>query len=343
MEEFFNYLDHLPPGSFERTLFTLLEQPAALLTVAALIEMLLPLPGSWRLGRLAPIFTAMASKVNLPENTPNQTYLAGMLLPLLVVVLLLTLMLGLSLLAGFDNYLALVLLPLLLEARLSLRLTTPAMRALDEGHKEEARRLLKHAVLRETARLSPMGMCKAATELCLQRTFACWFAVMVWYLLAGLSGALMMQLTAVLARTFSDKDPRYKLFSTALTRAYHVLLLPPALFLGLTMMFSFVPSMHIRRGLQAARAYPAAAAGFVLGVMGSCLNLSLGGPRYYAGTLIRYERIGGLHAPDSSSPLKAFRRIRLCGLILMCAWLIITAFTLPAATLPLPQGGIQTV
>ncbi len=304
--------------SVEGVFFQLLEQPAVILMLALLIEILLPIPNSSRLYNLTPIFNLMAKKVNRPENTAAHTYFAGILLPCLIIGVTLVLMVLFETVAGTDVLVGLIVLPWVLESRVMANLAVRVCSLLKEEEKDEARHELSQHVIREVDKLSAMGIAKGTTECVAQGLFTTWFAVLVWYMLAGMTGAIIMQLCNVLARAFSAKYPRNREFGKPIARIQHGMLIPAALVLAFCELFSFHPIANLKSGFAGIAKYPAGVLGFSLGVCASACRCSLGGPRYYAGTLVRYVKLGPKKDPGITSPLKALRHLRWAGIVFVC-------------------------
>ena len=171
----------------------LVSEPSLVLALAVLIEMIIPLPKKLKLSGLSSVFASLARKVNRTGFSNQQRAFAGVMLPTLIVSVLLFLVLTLDLIAGFDLLVALVVLVLVLELRFAQEGSVQVERALREGFKDKAKGLLAPMVLRETSMLSELGIAKACAESAILRIFSGWFAVMVWFLIAGLEGAVVMQ------------------------------------------------------------------------------------------------------------------------------------------------------
>ena len=301
----------------------LVAEPSLALTLAVLIEMLIPLPRKLKLTGLAGVFAALARKVNRPSFRDQQRAFAGVMLPTLIVSVLLFLVLTLDLIAGFDLIVALVVLVLVLDLRFAQEGSVQVERALHEGFKEKAKSLLSGMVLRETSMLSELGIAKACAESAILRIFSGWFAVIVWFLIAGLEGAVVMQTVTILAREYNYKLRGNALFGKYIFRVQQIMLALPALVLIPCLFFSRNPLRALACGKEGFSLYPAAVSGFVLGAVGGALNITLGGPRYYQGNLVRLPKVGGNNNPSRESILYAMRKIRMCGLILLVAAIII--------------------
>ncbi|HIV55929.1 MAG TPA: cobalamin biosynthesis protein [Candidatus Anaerobiospirillum stercoravium] len=309
-------LDHVDVG-------LLVSEPSLALAIAVLIEMLIPLPRKIKLGGLSSIFAGLARKVNRPSFSAEQRAFAGILLPTLIVAVLLFLVLTLDLIAGFDLIVALVVLVLVLDLRFAQERSVQVERALREGFKDKAKGLLAPMVLRETSMLSELGIAKACAESVILRIFSGWFAVMVWFFIAGLEGAVVMQTITILTREYNYKLRGNAQFGKYLFRIQQIMLALPALALSVCLFFSKNPLRALACGKEGFNQYPAPISGFVLGAVGGALNLSLGGPRYYQGTMVRLPKIGGNNNPIRESILYAMRKIRMCGLIMLVLAILI--------------------
>lgn len=291
--------------------------PATELTLAVLLEMLLPLSTLWSLSRLTPTFEDLALKVNREGRMQSQRYFAGFMLCMLILLVISLLTALLTALSYGDGIVSVLLLLFLLRLNPVQRLITSLSAALDRDEKKSARRILQPFVLRQTARLSAMGLAKAGCESAVLRLFGSWFAVMVWFLLLGNLGAVLMALSAVLSEAFNVKRQRYATFGLFAARLNQALLIPPALALTVTMLISRHPLAAIRAGLEGFRSYPMGISGYVLALMGKSLGISLGGPRYYEDVLCRYPRLGGERDPQSHDLLRVLRRLRINGVLFL--------------------------
>ena len=253
----------------------LVSEPSLVLALAVLIEMIIPLPKKLKLSGLSSVFASLARKVNRTGFSNQQRAFAGVMLPTLIVSVLLFLVLTLDLIAGFDLLVALVVLVLVLELRFAQEGSVQVERALREGFKDKAKGLLAPMVLRETSMLSELGIAKACAESAILRIFSGWFAVMVWFLIAGLEGAVVMQTITILAREYNYKLRGNALFGKYIFRVQQIMLALPALILVPCLLISKKPLQALHCGKEGFKVYPAAVSGFVLGAIGGALDLSL--------------------------------------------------------------------
>lgn len=301
----------------------LFNEPSLILALALIIEMILPLPKSFKISALGPIFVSLSRKVNRPSSSDPQRSFAGFFLSLLILLVILFLVFTLDALSGFDNLVSLIVLIWVLDLKYPQDRALYVNRALHEGFKEKAKNLLSDLVLRETSMLSPMGIAKAACEGAILRIFSGWFSVIVWYFIAGIEGAVLMQTINLLSQSYNYKLRGNHHFGLFIFRMHQLMIAIPA---ALLMVFLFVsknPIRHIAHAKEGFNSFPAPISGLVLGAVGGSLNISLGGPRYYQGTIMRLPKLGGEHNPDEQSILYAMRKIRMCGLLLLVVSVLI--------------------
>ncbi len=297
--------------------------PSAVAFTAVIIELAIPIPGSCRIGALAPIFMAMARKVNLPSNTSAQSYFAGAMLAAVIIGAALALVLMLHALTGFDSILSLIILPFLLDSGSAVRCSLRTRAALRKGDKEKARAELSRFCQRDTDRLSPMGICKAASEYASMSMTASWLGVIAWFEVLGLEGAIAMALANALARTFPMKLPEYRSFGAPILSIFEAMLVLPCAVLLLLMPLSLSPRRSFKRAVRGALDYPDSVAGFAMGALGGCANVSMGGPRSYRGEVVRFQRIGGFEQPGEDAALRITRRASFVGVIFATACMVV--------------------
>ncbi len=331
----------MPEGLSEALSFdipNLLHLPAVILAAAAALEMLLPFSAMVNLSSLVPTFQALAKKVNNSSHSLSQRYFSGFMLPFLILVIFLLLLGVLELVSGFDLVVSLVLLVFLLRFYSTQNLILKIKELIDRQEIQKARRILSDSLLRDTEKLSAMGLCKAGCEHTVLKLFSSWFAVMVWFLILGDAGALIMALSCVFCEAFNMKDPEYGSFGTFSSRLQQSLLIVPALVFTILTLATRHPVNAVKEGLNASKTYPVKVSGYILGLMGFTLNISLGGPRYYMGYLYRYQKVGSLRDPEALDLIKVLRRMRSLGLLLITAAFLITVCLEGLITNDLLQG-----
>ncbi|NLK84526.1 MAG: hypothetical protein GX278_00975 [Aeromonadales bacterium] len=308
------------------TFFSILQYPAVTLLTAMLLEIVLPINATWRISNLSTLFEKMANKVNRKENSVGQTVFSSIFLPFLLLTVAVSIILLLRFTIDFDVIISLIVLPLLLESKPILRTTLSVKRALDTNNKEHARSYLQKVMLRQCDKLSVMGINKALSEAVAMSLFINWFAILVWFMLLDLEGAILMQMVAVMNRSFSLKQEKYALFGIFIHKLESLLLMPCAICLFLTMLLS-TSALRIIRNVQFhISSYKNFISAFVLDLLGSYANVSLGGPRYYNNILYRIEKLGGSNDPTVKTPLKIYNKIRFCGILFVCICVVVKIY-----------------
>lgn len=301
----------------------LINEVGLVIMLAVIIEMFIPISRRFKVEGLSNIFKGLGRKVNRSSDGSTQRALAGILLPSLILTILFVLIFTLDAMSGFDKIVALVVLIFILDLKYPQDQSVLVYRALNEGFKEKAKELLEPMVLRECHMLSSMGIAKACCEATILRIFSGWFSVIVWYFIAGIEGALLMQTIVVLSRTYNYKLRGNYQFGRFIFRLHQIAVFIPACFLMIMLMFSRHPLRHFNAVADGWKNYPAPVSGMALAAVGAALDISLGGPRYYQGNVMRLNKLGGANAPDKDSILKAMRKVRMCGLILLVIAIIL--------------------
>ena len=182
-----------------------LNAPPVILLAALLLEAWLPIPARWKPSALIPLLQRLVRRVNPKQSSPKQQWMAGLLLPLVVIIPSLIASWSMRNLAPWEMLFDTLLLSWLLESQ-PLKEGLLAVRQLVQQNKLALARLqLSRWVLRDTQSLSNMGVCKAAIEMSILRLLSQWFTVAFGYLLLGIHGALFCRLIQLLAQSCNMK------------------------------------------------------------------------------------------------------------------------------------------
>lgn len=291
-----------------------LSQSYCIVLFAFLFEMFIPIPQALRISKFNETFLYLGKKVNKPSNSAQEKTFAGIILPLMIITIFLFISLLFGFIANFDSVISFIMLVLVLENRLAIKDASKLYKLLHKNQKEDARVYLQKIVLRDCDNLSYMGLCKAACENIILRMFIN-FAIICWFVALGFTAAIIMRLCCELCRTYNKKLSEYSDFGIGIYRITQAMLAIPAyifsMFFLLSVKTSFITSTRVSTN------YYAHISGLILGLIGSNLNIQLGGPRYYKGEFVRYDDIGGMQNPKAISILQAMRKMRFTTLTLI--------------------------
>ncbi|WP_281071690.1 cobalamin biosynthesis protein [Succinivibrio dextrinosolvens] len=308
------------------TFFSILEYPAITLLTAMLLEIILPIGKTLRLSSLKPFFENISRKVNKEENSEAQIIFSSVFLPFFIIIIAILIVFFLKFTVNHDVIVSLLLLPFLLESKPVLMTTLSVKHSLEEQNKDEAKKNLQEIMVRDCSKLSEMGINKAMAEATSMSMFANWFCILVWYILLGLEGAVIMQLVAVMNRSFSLKEKRNENFGIFIHKVEQIMMIPPVILLFIMMMFSFSFKRIISNMKAHLQTFVNASSCAVMDMLGSFANVSLGGPRYYEGELVRLPRLGGENEPEIATPLKLYNKLRFCGILFVCICVVLRIF-----------------
>ncbi|WP_031492536.1 cobalamin biosynthesis protein [Succinivibrio dextrinosolvens] len=308
------------------TFFSILEYPAITLLTAMLLEIILPIGKTLRLSSLKPFFENISRKVNKEENSEAQIIFSSVFLPFFIIIIAILIVFFLKFTVNHDVIVSLLLLPFLLESKPVLMTTLNVKHSLEEQNKDEAKKNLQEIMVRDCSMLSEMGINKAMAEATSMSMFANWFCILVWYILLGLEGAVIMQLVAVMNRSFSLKEKRNENFGIFIHKVEQIMMIPPVIILFIMMMFSFSFKRIISNMKAHLQTFVNASSCAVMDMLGSFANVSLGGPRYYDGELVRLPKLGGENEPEIATPLKLYNKLRFCGILFVCICVVLRIF-----------------
>ncbi|QPG06222.1 cobalamin biosynthesis protein [Salinimonas marina] len=189
--------------------------------------------------------------------------------------------------------------------------------ALNQEKKMLARDRLRLLVARDTDRLSPVGIAKAAIEALFLRFCYIYGAVVFWFLLAGPVAALTYRLLLMLSWQWHCRRPGFDYFVGPVQKLTRLLAIVPA---WLTT-FLLILVTHPIDAIQAARRSPATdSTSLLLALVGGALGFQLGGPAIYQQQKFRYPRVGGpreVRLSDVSRAKHAIDRTNLLMAILL--------------------------
>jgi adenosylcobinamide-phosphate synthase len=264
-----------------------------LVLIAVLFERYLTWPDKYHPLSLWKVFTiAMADKV-LPSKdySVKQQKLSG---SLAYVVLLLPVCLIISVFIYLSVY------PIFFEALLLLialrfknihSISQKIQRQLATEKKILARQTLQSIVLRDTEKMSALGLAKATCETLVLRFNYQFCAVIFWFVLTGGIGAILYRVLYECSQSWNVKLTRFRHFGLSLKYLVNGLQWIPSILSGLSVAVASLTiggfkALFYKQGYLDIRL-------FMLNIAGASLNIELGGPAIYQHKKIRTTKCGG--------------------------------------------------
>ncbi len=306
--------------------FAILEFPAVTLLTVMLIEIILPISSNWKLTGLVHYFEKISKKVNKKENSSGQIFFSSIILPFFILLIAISVVFFLRFVINYDTVVTILILPFVIDSKYCLSTALKVKNSLENGKKENARKYLQTVMHRDCSKLSEMGINKAMSGALSVSTFVNWFAVLVWYMLLGIEGAVIMQLVAVMARAFSIKKTQNEVFGAFTYKVEQIMLFPAVLCLFVMMFCSLSFFRVIKNFFSHFQSFTNSASGAVLDMLGSYCNVALGGPRYYGQELVRLPKYGGTNNPEINTSLKMYNKLRFSGIFFVCVCVVISVF-----------------
>jgi adenosylcobinamide-phosphate synthase len=181
--------------------------------------------------------------------------------------------------------------------------------ALTKQQKMLARHALSKIVIRETHKMSPIGMVKANIESLLLRYSYQYCSVIFWYLITGGLGALIYRLIYELSLCWNNKLARFKYFGQPIRHVVNILQWLPSKLASLSVVIAVNISQG-SAGLFQGISYQCNHL-FILNLCGASLGIELGGPAYYNQQKFQAKKCGGnrqIILADNAKALAAINR-----------------------------------
>ena len=185
---------------------------------------------------------------------------------------------------------------------------------LDKGHKLLARDLLARHTLRETDRLSSLGITKATIEMVSLRLAKQYFAVIFWFMAGGLLPALGLCLLQQLAWRWNRKLPRFQAFGLVADKLSRLLGWLPNQLLALNISLLYNTRNSLKFSRRQGKGWQSCSSGKVLAATAWALQRNLGGPAIYQGDKIRRASVGNqtqVVLSDIGDTLRIYRQVTL--------------------------------
>lgn len=297
--------------------------PVILIVVFA-IARLLPFPETYHPLSLFRYFASqLAVKVNPPGRSEQQQKLSGFLAILVSIIPFIIVLYGLYQFSGF---------PFLLDALLlyfSLNWRTDAKRAneiavnIQRQQLTLARSQSRSLLLRDTDKLTPMGLSKACLESLIFRSSYQVLAVFFWFICGGGIAVICYRLLHELQQQWNSKLTPFRYFGAAISSISTLLALPAMLLSCLLFMLQGSVTRARKLYLSSPRLYFSMLQQYLLCAASVALAVKLGGPVYYAGKKFSRSRIGKDNEPGTQAisrclSLLSYQHIFVLLLIALC-------------------------
>jgi adenosylcobinamide-phosphate synthase len=234
----------------------------------------------------------MALKVNpYGKASQSQQRISGTMAMLVLLLPQAAIMTFIISIAEYPLFFDALLLLMALQFQPVIEKGRKVSKLLASDKKALARDVLASISLRETNKLSPLGIAKGTIESLLLRFNYQFTSVLFWYLLLGGEAALSYRLLYEFSHCWNSKLIRFQHFGyPAATLLYLLQWLPNRLSLM---------AMAMAENMSGAwKGYKSLSAGYrvqnlLLAVPGGALGIQLGGPAYYEGQKVRGIKCGG--------------------------------------------------
>ena len=231
-------------------------------------------------------------RLNREDRSEITRLIRGLIVTLFVVALAAVVGWLLSWLARagqFAYVLEVAVVVLLLAQRSLYDHVLAVARALGKGGLAQGRDAVRHIVGRDPATLDRHGVARATIESLAENFADGVVAPIFWYLVLGLPGMLAYKAVNTLDSMIGYRSPKYASFGLVAARLDDAANWIPARiaasFIALAALFAPTanPARATRVMWRDSKRHPSINAGWPEGAMAGALNLSLGGPREYAG------------------------------------------------------------
>ena len=275
------------------------------------VERYVPWPDKYHpISFIKALAMGMQAKVlSLERNSIRQQKISGALACIVLLLPFCSMLAVFKYLSEYPIFFEALMLLVALRFQEIPKQTRRVCAALLKQQKMLARHALSQIVIRETEKMSPLGMVKANIESLLLRYSYQYCSVIFWYLLTGGVGALIYRLVYELSLCWNNKLARFKYFGQPVRHVVNVLQWLPSKLASL----SVVLAVNISQGSAALFQSVSYQCNhlFVLNVCGASLGIELGGPAFYEQQKVRTKKCGGnrqIILADNARALAAINR-----------------------------------
>ncbi|MBM7456472.1 adenosylcobinamide-phosphate synthase [Oceanisphaera litoralis] len=298
---------------------SLLEQPVTLLSIAILLNLLLPASRVQRM--LTHGLLQLGSRLNGEHYSARYLHAAGGALLLCLLPPLAACYWALTVLSPWPALLESLLLWCCLDLGRLSRALPLCLRASSE-QQPLARLTLAPLCLRQTDPLSPLGLHKTLAEVAVLR-LAADAALLYWYLAGGIYAALLFALLRYAVQAWPRKLVPWRAFGLLPSLLYRIMAWLPFHLLALTLLI-YPGSRRAIKAWPLGRLWAYPASGRLLAVAAAGVDAGLGGPRRYTDATDYYPKLGGKNYLNAASTRALLWRLVIALLFwLSLAWTLV--------------------
>lgn len=270
----------------------------------------------------------MAHKVN-PHRRRNPAHqkLAGAIATIALIVPLLVLTYVLLDFAHQPWFFETLILWGIVQSREVFYLGRRIENNLNKGHKLLARDLLAKGTLRDTDRLSPLGITKATIEMVSLRLAKQYFSVIFWFMAGGLLPALTVCLLQQLAWRWNRKLNRFLGFGLVADKLSRVLNWLPNQLLAFNISLLYNTRNSLRYARRQGKHWRSCSSGKLLAATAWALQRNLGGPAIYQGDKVSRASVGTktqVIVTDIGATLHIYRQLTLTWVVMILMTLLLS-------------------
>ncbi|CCQ10721.1 Adenosylcobinamide-phosphate synthase [Pseudoalteromonas luteoviolacea B = ATCC 29581] len=274
------------------------------------------------------LFANIGRRVYKKSLPKNQLLISGTLAFVMPILTILVLVFGIREFAQYPQWVDGLLLYLCLETSHPLRKVAKIERFLSLNQKATAKEVTSQLVVRDTANLSEMGICKACIEtLCLNHIRQFWVIVLL-YISFGPWLMLTYKMMLLTNHAWRERILPNSYFLKPISKTLYVLEYPfiRTLIALLSLFQNHKKTWHYIHH-YGKHAYQKNS-GWILSLFAASLNVQLGGPAHYLGEKLRKTRIGIERTPtvhDVSAARALIVQLKWFGVTLISLiWVLFT-------------------
>jgi len=274
------------------------------------------------------IFKQIAKKVNLDDRSDSYKRLASIFSLSLIYFPTIIITSQLYNVVYRPLTIELLLLFLLLSWHDKKRTYLAISSALQQQRLAQAKFQLTSVTQRQTKPLSAMGVNKATIESMVLQLCASWFAVIFWYALTGIYGALFYRTVQICAQQWNAKKAEFTTLTSIPSFIYSTMLFPVHLLLSFTFSLYDEPVKNIPKKFKQSLHWHHFSSGLMLASFALSMQLQLGGVRLYQDKKITYATLGSESSPAVNKINLSLQRISLSAWFWMFCFTAYTFFPL---------------